>query len=61
MQSEILWIILCLFVSIIQIKKELAFLFRLSRLQQDFIQQVHIHHNLDIFPYTSKGEIYYQF
>lgn len=61
MQFEILWIILCLFVSIIQIKKELAFLFKLSRLQQDFIQQAHIHHNLDIFPYTSKGEIYYQF
>lgn len=50
MQFEILWIILCLFVSIIQIKKELAFLFKLSRLQQDFIQQAHIHHNLDIFP-----------
>lgn len=30
-------------------------------LHQDFIQQAHIHHNLDIFPYTSKGEIYYQF
>lgn len=61
MQSVILWITLCLFLSIIQINKELAFLFKLSRLQQDFIQQAHIHHNLDIFPYTSKGEIYYQF